>query len=237
MQIRPIYDNLHKSSSPNFNKIWMCAPPKSGTTSWQESMLAMEMNTTIDQIENSKFFNKTKGHIYGGINRLSTVSLLAELLSELENYGDRPIAPEALSIYAKHHRSECRANKGNLSPCGKISQILKIHEKSAAGTIRPHQTVQAVAEQLFVKGKAIKYMNARHPLARLYSCWGDKMNYWQPSENMSPMDWQVLYLHNNATQQYALGMWNKTISKHEDKKTLEEKSDLSAFSFTAFIRH
>ena len=36
--IRPVADNLHSPDEADYQKIFMCAPPKTGTTSWQGSI-------------------------------------------------------------------------------------------------------------------------------------------------------------------------------------------------------
>ena len=47
---------------------------------------------------------------------------------------------------------------------------------------RRNEGYMQLGEKLFVNGESTKIINVRHPLSRLYSCWGDKFVFWDRND-------------------------------------------------------
>ena len=117
-------------SIKNFD-LMMCIPPKTGTSFWQISMMALQQNRSISSVKN-EFFDEhdflKNNHLYGRLPRLK------EHLSSIQS---------------------ADPFRGQLS-------FMKYGEMIFSTSKKEEET------------KPIKIINARHPLARLYSCWKDK---------------------------------------------------------------
>ena len=82
---------------------------------------------------------------------------------------------------------------------------------------------QNLADHLFVKNLTFKFINARHPLARLESCYRDKFTFWRTGDHDASIFWFKRKFH-------------KICTKYEDKFSLSLKSEDQGCSFVAFLR-
>lgn len=69
---------------------------------------------------------------------------------------------------------------------------------------------------------AFKFINVRHPLARLESCWRDKFTFHGIATHDGPINWYKLH-------------WREC-NKHENKDTLAAKPKNQKCSFVAFLK-
>ena len=99
--------------------------------------------------------------------------------------------------------------------------------------------LKILANNLFNRNDNDKFMQVRHPLARLYSAWGDKMNYWPKEQilNSNDVNPQKLYTYHDNEVNKNYKIYKKYIEKYETEETLKNKSELSVFSFPAFLKY
>jgi len=59
---------INNQNDKNFHKIAICTPPKTGTTSWQALMIAVQRNVTLNTLINEK--RQWEENVYGKLKRL-----------------------------------------------------------------------------------------------------------------------------------------------------------------------
>ena len=178
--------------------------------------IAIEKNTTLADMKKSD--PNWMRSIYGTIGRLFTMVKPAELYSDFKAHGNKNFSD---SIQSK-------LNSRDLQDFATKYKSLN-HPEFAA------RDIEQLAADLFKSGESVKFINARHPFARLYSCWGDKMNFWKESGSDDPALKNFIAVHNGETRTYQ-AMWRKLIGKFENRQSLSTMDPLSTFSFEAFLR-
>ena len=221
--IRPVYDKIHSENSPQKKNLVVCASPKTGTTSWQLAMIAIQKNRTIADLKADK--NIDERDLYQIIKRFYFQVQEAQNIEYFdsnfqENFPLRKVDgfPDLATAVKKFRKNALKEETPLLSE-EDYAQILFGETGSQNDQISP---------------KTIRLIHTRHPLARVYSCWGDKVNYWREG-NLKGDELKNVQRHNQETKGITQGIF-RMAKKFETPESLKTKDNLSVFSLEAFLK-
>lgn len=249
--IRPVFH----SHNPNLNSL-ICIPPKTGTTSWQLAMLALESNKKIQDM--MQLDPEWETNLYGVLTRYFNMLPKSEILTDYELNGlnskgirwlkdqqnFETLDPKRWQYlgdnftdlihkiyYPERYPGVDLYNMDNVNRGTKWKSVW-------LRTTNLVKTIDILAQHLFVTGKSQKLINVRHPFCRLLSAWNDKFNYLtraHPKVKSGQYSEVKIQKHNQKARNYSLKF--KFIRKFETAKTLKTKPGSATFSFEAYLQY
>ena len=239
----------------------MCAPPKTGTTSWQSSMIALSENITILELMSREDYDED--NIHGILDRhkwaIPKAELLYRYLSDDEEdkkkykRENKLIDNNDLQKYMNsitpflNNGGIIGHELNNLKIAKVFKEMRKIKKEGSENfdfKSSPIQNLTTLSENLFTQGKAVKFMNTRHPISRLLSCWNDKFNYagfgneTAESEYLSYINSKhnKFSAHNSEVKSLKKVWLSSGVQKYETLASKNKKSPKSTFSLNAFLK-
>ena len=183
--------------------------------------MAIEKNTTLAELQKLKNWPSL---VYQHLSRLKYLTAPAKLYTELKDKGNRNFTQRDMKFIM---RELFGADLQEFSD----NYLAQDHPEYSA------RDLTQLANDLFLPSseKLVRFMNVRHPFARLYSCWGDKFNYWRSEIEYSGSS-SFIEKHNHDVKAVYLEKYGPLIEKFETKTSKQVKGELSVCSFEAFAK-